>query len=101
MQIKWHQPLTHLTFTTVAPMVWVENQHELAPVGGSISLGCNTESYPPAIHFWTFANGTAIGSSTLETATTKKIRELALTPVALQAARSTTRARSPTSWRPG
>ena len=44
-------------------MVWVENQHELAPVGAEISLSCNTESFPPAIHFWTFANGSAISSS--------------------------------------
>ncbi len=46
-------------------MVWVENQHELAPVGYNITISCNTESYPPAIHFWTFANGTAISSGKL------------------------------------
>jgi len=43
-------------------MVWVQNQLELAPLGANIALSCDTEAYPPAIHFWTFPNGTAISS---------------------------------------
>ena len=30
----------------------------------NISLSCNTESYPPAIHYWTFKNGSAISTGT-------------------------------------
>ncbi|XP_059082231.1 lachesin-like isoform X1 [Tigriopus californicus] len=45
-----------------APMVWVQNQYELVPIGYNITLQCNTESYPPAIHYWTFENGSAITS---------------------------------------
>eukprot|EP00095_Tigriopus_kingsejongensis_P007581 maker-scaffold506_size152672-snap-gene-0.21 protein:Tk07581 transcript:maker-scaffold506_size152672-snap-gene-0.21-mRNA-1 annotation:"neurotrimin isoform x4" len=45
-----------------APMVWVQNQLEFVPLGHNITLQCNTESYPPAIHYWTFKNGSAITS---------------------------------------
>ena len=43
-------------------MVWVQNQLEYASVGRDISLHCNTESYPPSIHYWTHANGSAIST---------------------------------------
>merc|ERR1712079_777723 len=45
-----------------APMIWVQNQLEYGIVGQNVSLHCNTESYPPAIHFWRLQNGTAISS---------------------------------------
>ncbi|XP_071749567.1 lachesin isoform X2 [Lepeophtheirus salmonis] len=40
-----------------APMVWVQNQLEGAAVGDTVTLKCHTESYPQAIHMWTFNNG--------------------------------------------
>lgn len=49
-------------FIIVAPMIWVENQMEYAVQGRNVSLQCNTESFPPAIHYWRLRNGTAIGS---------------------------------------
>ena len=49
-------------FFTVAPMIWVQNQLEYAIVGRNVSLHCNTESYPPAIHYWRLGNQTAISS---------------------------------------
>lgn len=45
-----------------APMIWVQNQLEYAIVGRNVSLRCNTESYPPAIHYWRLGNQTAISS---------------------------------------
>ena len=45
-------------------MVWVQNQLELAPLGTNITLQCNTESFPPAIHYWTYKNGSAIVTGT-------------------------------------
>ena len=47
---------------SVAPMVWVETQLELAPVGYNISLSCKTEAFPPAIHYWIDQNGSAIST---------------------------------------
>ena len=48
-------------YFVVAPMVRVENQLELAYVSQrNISLHCTSESYPPAIHYWKFSNGSAI-----------------------------------------
>ena len=53
--------LTLNFFFIVAPMVRVENQLELAYVSQkNISLHCTSESYPPAIHYWKFSNGSAI-----------------------------------------
>ena len=46
----------------VAPMIWVQNQLEYAIVGHNVSLHCNTESFPPAIHYWRLENGSAISS---------------------------------------
>ena len=49
------------TFFVVAPMVRVENQLELAYVSQTnISLSCTSESFPPAIHYWKFRNGSAL-----------------------------------------
>jgi len=45
-----------------APMIWVQNQLEYAIVGHNVSLHCNTESFPPAIHYWRLENGSAISS---------------------------------------
>ena len=42
-------------------MVRVENQLELAYVSQTnISLACTSESFPPAIHYWKFRNGSAL-----------------------------------------
>ena len=42
-------------------MVRVENQLELAYVSQTnISLSCTSESFPPAIHYWKFRNGSAL-----------------------------------------
>ena len=50
-----------LHFFIVAPMVRVENQLELAYVSQTnISLSCTSESFPPAIHYWKFRNGSAL-----------------------------------------
>jgi hypothetical protein len=46
----------------VAPMIWVQNQLEYAAVGRNFSLQCNTESFPPAIHYWKRQDGSAISS---------------------------------------
>ena len=43
-------------------MIWVQNQLELAALGQNISLQCTTESYPSAIHYWTYQNGTVISA---------------------------------------
>ncbi len=42
------------------PMVWISNQLEMTPVGDNATLICNTESFPPAIHYWTYSNGSAV-----------------------------------------
>ena len=49
-----------IVYFAVAPMIWVQNQLEYAVVGRNVSLHCKTESYPQAIHFWRFSNGTSI-----------------------------------------
>ena len=60
LSLGYKKSLT-LIFFIVAPMVRVENQLELAYVSQkNISLHCTSESYPPAIHYWKFSNGSAI-----------------------------------------
>ena len=56
----------HFFSFAVAPMIWVQNQLEYGVIGQNVTLHCNTESYPPAIHFWRLQNGTAISSGALE-----------------------------------
>ena len=51
-----------VAIVSVAPMVWVQNQLEHVAVGRNISLHCNTESYPPSIHYWTHQNGSSIST---------------------------------------
>ena len=41
---------------SVAPMIWVQNQLEMAAVGQNITIQCSTESFPKAIHYWAFGN---------------------------------------------
>lgn len=56
----------YVSFFVVAPMVRVENQLELAYVTQrNISLHCTSESFPPAIHYWKFSNGSAISGGNL------------------------------------
>ena len=57
-----HFKIPIFLFVSVAPMIWVQNQLEYAIVGRNVSLHCNTESYPPAIHYWRLGNQTAISS---------------------------------------
>ena len=57
-------------------MVWVQNQLELAPLGTNITLQCNTESYPPAIHYWTYKNGSAIVTGEFEIKWSSKFKSI-------------------------
>jgi len=38
-------------------MIWIQNQLEYVSLGKNITLQCNTESFPPAIHFWKRQDG--------------------------------------------
>lgn len=44
--------LFFLLYTTVPPMVWIQNQLVGAAIGQRISLECQSEAFPKSINYW-------------------------------------------------
>jgi len=42
-----------ISFCTVQPMVWIENQLVGAYEGQTVTLECNSEAHPSPITYWT------------------------------------------------
>ena len=47
---------------TVPPMLWIQNQQELAYSGQDVVLGCHIEAHPKSMNYWTTAKGDLINS---------------------------------------
>ncbi|KAF8793727.1 Lachesin like protein [Argiope bruennichi] len=42
------------------PMIWIPNQLVGAPLGGNVTLECNTEAYPESMNYWSRHNNEMI-----------------------------------------
>ncbi|XP_064474479.1 protein amalgam-like isoform X2 [Ornithodoros turicata] len=45
------------------PMIWIPNQLIGAPIGGVVTMDCNTEAFPMSINYWTREDGDLISDS--------------------------------------
>jgi len=44
--------LTYCFIYTVAPLIYIQNQHVAAAVNRSVLLACEVEAFPYAVHYW-------------------------------------------------